>query len=95
MGMPLSEADLDEVSHIGSKRPTQPWLATRTGNNESLPLVVKLLRRQKRDEVVKAARSRRNVTSENITMTPAQKIYIYERLTKANQDLLREIRLRP
>ncbi|CAB3229641.1 unnamed protein product [Arctia plantaginis] len=54
MGMPLSEADLNEVSHIGSKRPTEPWLATRTGNNESRPLVVKLLRRQKRDEVVKA-----------------------------------------
>ncbi|XP_075990189.1 uncharacterized protein LOC142985831 [Anticarsia gemmatalis] len=93
MGIKLTEADVDEVARAGPKRPKVSELRS-TEAKRPRPIVVKLLRRQKRDELVQAARSRRNVTTDNITPGPSQKIFVNERLTKANRNLFRDARLR-
>ncbi|XP_059050836.1 uncharacterized protein LOC131845761 [Achroia grisella] len=93
IGVSLTEADLDEVGRVGPKR-SKDAKSPSSVVSRSRPIVVKLLRRQKRDELVRAARSRKNVTTEMITPSPAQKFYINERLTRANRDLFREARSR-
>lgn len=90
VGVKLTETDLDEVTRIGPKRSSE--LSKNGDINIPRPIVVKLLRRQKRDELVKAARIRRNITSENISSKPPQKFFINERLTKTNRELFREAR---
>ncbi|KAG6462125.1 hypothetical protein O3G_MSEX013066 [Manduca sexta] len=91
VGVELKESDIDEVVRIGPKRANV--LATATTVNKPRPIIVKLQRRMKKDELLKAAKVRRNLTTENITSKPPQKLYINERLTKANRNLFRDARL--
>ncbi|XP_073957174.1 uncharacterized protein [Choristoneura fumiferana] len=93
IGVQLQETDLDDVIRAGPKRPKHLPL-NRANEHKPRPIIVKLLRRQKRDEIIKAAKSRRNLTTENIVPGAVQKLYVNERLSKENRLLFREARLR-
>lgn len=87
MGVPLSEMDVNHVTRVGPKRSLGEDSMPR-------PLVVKFVRRAKRNEFLKAAMSRRNLTSSSINVEgPSRKLYFNERLTKSNRRLFREARV--
>ncbi|XP_063547569.1 uncharacterized protein LOC134755021 [Cydia strobilella] len=87
MGVELSEQDVDWVQRVGPRRAVAPE------NNFARPVVVRLLRRAKRDQILKASKSRRNITSNDLDVEgPARKIFYNERLTKENRRLFREAR---
>ncbi|XP_028162762.1 uncharacterized protein LOC114354539 [Ostrinia furnacalis] len=89
LGVDLSAADIDFVHRTGTRQ-------NNSGNKNHLPrtIVLRLNRRSKREEIIKAARSRRNLNSEDISSGPVTRIYVDERLTKANRLLFRETRTR-
>ncbi|XP_026331283.1 uncharacterized protein LOC113238662 [Hyposmocoma kahamanoa] len=89
LGVDLQDSDIDFVHRAGPKQKS-------SGNKNHLPrtIVLRLLRQAKRDELVKAAKSRRNLTSENLVPGPASQVYVNERLTKNNRLLFRESRKR-
>lgn len=93
IGVDLVDSDLDFVMRVGLKRVKNPKPLP-TENAMPRPIVVKLLRRSKRDEFIRAAKGRRNLTTEEITKGPATKIYVNERLTKYKRFLFRETRKR-
>lgn len=97
IGIKLKEEDLDLVTRAGPRRqsgeydPKEPVSRT----PKPRPLIIRVLRRQKCDEFLKAAKSRRNLTTADIDVAgPAQKFFINERLTKANRLLFRDARIR-
>lgn len=92
VGVELSDSELEEASRIGPKRTNSS--DKETTNMPPRPITVRLLRRTKRDELLKAIKIRRNLTTEDIISGPPKKVYINERLTKANRLLFRETRLR-
>ncbi|XP_059052568.1 uncharacterized protein LOC131847119 [Achroia grisella] len=59
------------------------------------PLIVKFMRRAKREDFLKAAKTRRNITSADIEIQgPARKLYFNEHLTKHNRLFFRDTRSR-
>ncbi|XP_048482817.1 uncharacterized protein LOC125489790 [Plutella xylostella] len=92
IGVDLKNEDLDDVFRAGPRRVT----SQNPAHPEKLPrtIVVKLVRQTKRRELIKAAKSRRNLTSEGVVNAPPHKLFINERLTKGNRILFREARLR-
>lgn len=92
IGVELTDSDIDDVSRAG---PKLSWSA-KISQNDKLPrpIVLKLLRRTKREEITKAAKARRNLTTEDVIPGSPKKIFINERLTKANRILFREARQR-
>lgn len=93
LGVSLAADEVCKVYRAGAKRP-RGVSTPETLKNTPRPIVVKLLRRSKRNEVVKAARTRRNITSENIVPGPINKVFINERLTKYNRSLFYTTRQR-
>lgn len=93
IGVQLQEADVDDISRVGPLRPKGPKLND-NDDRKPRPIRVKLLRRQKKDELLKAAKARRNLTSETIVGGVPRKLYVNERLTRENRLLFRESRLR-
>ncbi|XP_052749673.1 uncharacterized protein LOC128200391 [Galleria mellonella] len=91
-GVEISDTDLDHVFRAGYRRLDASSTAAK--NKISRPIVVKLLRRRKRMELLKAAKARRNTTTENIVDGPPKTIYINERLTYSNRQLFRQARSR-
>ena len=91
VGVELRESDIDDVIRVGPR-------VSSTKNSSDLkvprPVVVKLVRKRKRDELIKAARSRRNVTSENVLDGRPSRLFFNERLTRDNRILFREARSR-
>lgn len=85
IGVALSENDIDTVTRVG------PTLSDGTPR----PVVARLLRNMKRNELVHAARVRKNLKTNDIDL-PGEKrdIFLNERLTKANRSLFRECRER-
>lgn len=91
LGVKLINEDIDWTSRAGPKRPSN----ANHQANFPRPVIVKLLRRGKRDEMLKAFKSRRNLTSSDVGIAgPARKIYINEHLTKENRLLYRDARAR-
>ncbi|XP_059049920.1 uncharacterized protein LOC131844942 [Achroia grisella] len=90
IGLKLEDIDIDDVIRVGTKKAKNATDVSKF----SRPIVVKLLRKSKRDELIRAGKSRKNLTSENITNGNPTKIYFNERLTKHNRQLFREARLR-
>lgn len=87
IGVAVTDVELDSVIRAGPKNTTKP--------NAIRPIVVRFLRKEKRDEFVMAAKTRKNITSKDVTPdSPEHTIYINERLTKLNRYLFREARLR-
>lgn len=92
VGIELKDDDIDWVARVGPK--------TKAGNQKSneshsRPIVVRLLRKSKRDDIIKAAKSRRNITSKDLDIpgTP-RKVYYNERLTKQFRTLFRDARIK-
>ncbi|KAI5634682.1 hypothetical protein NE865_12590 [Phthorimaea operculella] len=57
------------------------------------PLVVRLQRRAQRDELLRAARVRRNLDTAGLNLPgPTSRFYINERLTKTNRQLFKRVR---
>ena len=91
-GVALSEAEIDGVLRVSPRLPRSQEAPRRDWRPR--PIVVKLARRAKRDELIKAAKSRRTVTTENIVAGVPTRISMYERLSKFNRGLFREARRR-
>ncbi|KAI5651890.1 hypothetical protein NE865_00227 [Phthorimaea operculella] len=87
-GMELQEDDIDWIMRAGPKR-----APTEGQNNFPRPIVVRFVRRLKRDEFIKASKSRKNITTKGFSEAMEEKkIYINERLTRATRLLFREAR---
>ncbi|KAJ8704080.1 hypothetical protein PYW07_013374 [Mythimna separata] len=84
----LQESDIDSILRTGAKH------NSKEKPNQHRPIIVKLTRKIKRDEILSAAKSRRNVTSEDMVHGTKSKIYINERVTKEKRLLFREARAR-
>ncbi|XP_028173322.1 uncharacterized protein LOC114362227 [Ostrinia furnacalis] len=94
IGVDLTESDIDEVVRVGAR---SRQTTKRSSQNNSLrprPIVVKLTRKKKRDDVMNAAKTRRNVTSEGLVDGEPTRIFFNERLSKENRNLFREARTR-
>lgn len=93
VGVELEDKDIDWTSRVGPRRP--PSESPETSTRLPRPVVVRLLRRTKRDELLKAAKSRRNVTSVDLDIQgPPLRIFFNERLTKDNRTLFRDARIK-
>lgn len=87
VGVDVADADIDSATRAGPRNLTKP--------NISRPIVVRFLRKHKKDDFIFAAKSRKNITSRDITPESSElQIYINERLTKQNRFLFREARFR-
>lgn len=91
VGVDLEDRDLDWVVRAGPR--VKSALLPEHNKTFSRPVVVRLLRRNKRDQIIKAARARKNITSADLGVpgTP-RKVFYNERLTKINRVLFREAR---
>ncbi|KAJ2944736.1 hypothetical protein O0L34_g1624 [Tuta absoluta] len=87
-GVDLNDQDLNGMWRVGLAQPKDPT-SRRSISWRPRPIVVKFVRRAKRDEMIKAAKARRNTTTENLVPGPPQTMAIYERLTKKNRLLFR------
>ncbi|XP_063823764.1 uncharacterized protein LOC135073509 [Ostrinia nubilalis] len=92
LGMTIDEQDIVSVVRAGPKR-----LVGAEGDTKPRPrpLVVKLTRRSIRDDLLRNARVRRGLTTENIGLpdgTPSR-VYVNERLTKTNRRIFHQARL--
>lgn len=99
IGVSLTDLDIDTVTRTGPRRTAQDSHGGSSDHNGhtsfSRPVVARFCRKSKRDEFLKAARLRRNLTSKSLNMDgPEQKIFVNERLTRTNRLLFRETRLR-
>ncbi|CAH1636266.1 unnamed protein product [Spodoptera littoralis] len=92
IGVKIKPRDIVSAERVGGRRigATQS-----TGPVETRPrfLVVRLARRDLRDELLEAARVRRGMTTADLELPgPATRFYINERLTKVNRELFRRAR---
>lgn len=92
VGVNLPECEIDWVMRAGPKHGRSNSKATQSPR----PIIAKLSRKTKRDEILKAAKVRRHsLTSADLNLPdPPNKIYINEHLTKANRLLFRDARLK-
>lgn len=92
VGVDLEDRDIDWANRVGPRRPPSETLEAHA--RLPRPVVVRLLRRGKRDELLKAAKLRRNVTSADLDLPgPPLRVYFNERLTKENRMLFRDARI--
>ncbi|XP_052755752.1 uncharacterized protein LOC128201797 [Galleria mellonella] len=89
IGVVLNETDVDWVTRVGLKR------APGTGKSLPRPIVIRCVRRGKRDEILRAGKSRKNLSTQDLPIkADVQKIFINERLTSEKRKLFRESRSR-
>ncbi|XP_063833941.1 uncharacterized protein LOC135083104 [Ostrinia nubilalis] len=88
LGVDLKETDVSYVTRAGP-RPSKASQGTKPR-----PILVKLVRRIKRDEIIKASKLQKKLTTEGVSPGPHKAIYINERLTFKNRMLFRDARLR-
>lgn len=86
LGVTLEERDIVFVERVGG--------AVRVGEEKrARRVVVRLARRQLRDDLLSAARVRRTLTTTQLDMVvPPQRIYLNERLTRYNRLLFHRVR---
>ncbi|KAJ8713892.1 hypothetical protein PYW08_007512 [Mythimna loreyi] len=90
IGVSIEEQDLDFVSRAGPRRQQLKDSA------ETPPrtLAVRFVRRYKRDEFLKAAKTRRNLTSTDLEIAgTTRNVYVNERLSQGNRQLFRATKL--
>lgn len=91
IGVSINENDLDFVARVGSRKDS--GIPARVESTHTRPLVVKFTRNNKRNEFLKAGRSRRNLSSADLEVAgPPRKLFFNERLTKLNRALFRDAR---
>ncbi|KAL4718057.1 hypothetical protein ACJJTC_010695 [Scirpophaga incertulas] len=88
----LAEADIEDVVRVGPK--TRRQSKSPSSPRPPRPIVLKLLRRRKTEELLKAAKARRNLTTEKLVDGNPTPIFFNERLTHYNRQLFREARKR-
>ncbi|XP_013193029.1 uncharacterized protein LOC106136907 [Amyelois transitella] len=94
-GVDLEDSDIDWVARVGSKRPQMTTTLPEDRLSTPRPIVVRLLRRSKRDNFLKSSKSRKGMTSSDLEVSgSSMKVFFNERLTKENRFLFRETRLR-
>ncbi|KAJ2937231.1 hypothetical protein O0L34_g19424 [Tuta absoluta] len=88
IGIELKEGEIDEIFRAGPRQRKD------NDKNRLRPVGVKLVRHRKRDAILKAARTRRNIHAQDVIDGAPGNIYFNERLTKKNRNLFRDDRLR-
>lgn len=91
IGVELKEDDVDAVFRSGPRRDP---ITLNSGKSLSRPIVIRLVRHKKRDEILKAAKVRKNLSTENVVSGPSTRLFINERLSRKNRLLFREARVR-
>ncbi|KAJ0182265.1 hypothetical protein K1T71_001634 [Dendrolimus kikuchii] len=88
LGVKLESRDIVSAERIGSRflNATNPEGSTEP---RSRALVVRMTRRDVRDELLHSARVRRNADTGDIIAGKVQRFYINERLTRTNRQLFR------
>ncbi|CAH2102176.1 unnamed protein product [Euphydryas editha] len=93
VGVELEDRDIDSISRVGPR-----IFSTSSSQVKAKllrPVVVRLLRRLTRDQILKAAKSRRNITSTDLEIPGNPlKVYFNERLTRENRISFREARIK-
>lgn len=90
IGEDIQEHDLDWVERVGPRPPH----SNKEGQRSRL-IVVRFVRRDKRDAFLKAAKARRNVSSSDFNISEqAGKVYFNERLTKSSRQIFQAARRR-
>lgn len=91
IGVVLSEADIDDVSRVGPRRGAD---TQNSGLSLPRPVVLRFVRHMKREEFLKAAKARRNITTDDIEVEGRKnRLFFNDRLTKENRQLFRQARL--
>lgn len=91
VGIDLAANDIDWVARAGQRKISA--VNTNFDSKFPRPIIVRFLRKQKRDDILQAAKSRRNLSSEGIGAAgSARYIFLNEHLTKTNRLLFREAR---
>lgn len=94
IGANLDETDIDWVTRVGPKirtnsNPQRPV----NGPKFPRPVIVRLTRKVKKDELLREAKNRRHISSADLNIQgPDRKIYFNEHLTKLNRVLFRDAR---
>uniref|UniRef100_A0A2A4JDI4 PHD-type domain-containing protein n=1 Tax=Heliothis virescens TaxID=7102 RepID=A0A2A4JDI4_HELVI len=92
LGIKIKARDVVSAERVGGRRIDATQAA---GPTETRPrfLVVRLARRDLRDELLEGARVRRGMTTADLDMPgPPTRFYVNERLTKVNRELFRRAR---
>ncbi|CAB3243313.1 unnamed protein product [Arctia plantaginis] len=90
IGVELSDNEIDWIERVGPKRPPPEINQSKPEQKLPRPVVVRLQRRNKRDLTLKAAKTRRNLTTTDLELNgPDLKVFFNERLTKENRNLFR------
>lgn len=94
LGMELQEVDLNFVSRAGPKiKNTEDKTPSGSNRARHRPLVVSFIRRTKRDEFLKHAKSRKSLSSKDIVgQGVGGTVYVNERLTGSKRHLFRTAR---
>ncbi|XP_059046168.1 uncharacterized protein LOC131841839 [Achroia grisella] len=91
LGVDLKETDVCHVTRVGAR------LAQTSSSVKEIkarPILVKMVRRAKKEEIIKASKAHKKLTTEGIKDGLPKPVYINERLTRKNKQLFREARLR-
>lgn len=91
IGVEVGDSDIDWVTRAGPRFHSAPENEVRAPR----PLVVRFMRRSKRDLILRASKSRKNIMSNDLDIQgPPRRVYLNERLTRENRMLFRETRNR-
>lgn len=92
LGVTLEERDIVSAERVGGATRRRDE-SNRTGSPRSGPIVVRLARHAQREELLSAARVRRNTTSAGLGLTsPECRLYVNERLTRLNRHIFYQAR---
>ncbi|KOB70404.1 Uncharacterized protein OBRU01_15341 [Operophtera brumata] len=98
LGVDLKDQDVDWITRAGpiQAKSTHASVSSRTDVAQFCrPVVMRLVRRTKRDELLKATKGRKSVTASDLQVgDKPTKVFFNERLTRENRLLFREARLR-
>lgn len=97
LGVDLKDSDIDWVARAGPRRNNPISAGSRPDSSSQLsrPVVVRLVRRFMRNELLKSAKGRKPLTAIDLQVSDkASNIYFNERLTRDNRNLFRETRIR-
>ncbi|KAJ8707185.1 hypothetical protein PYW08_011319 [Mythimna loreyi] len=87
IGVPIDDQDLDYVTRVGPRRQQ----SKETTESSPRKIIVRFVRRHKREDFLKAAKTRRSINSTDLDIPGATRnVYINERLTPGNRQLFRE-----
>lgn len=95
IGAELESKDIDWATRVGPRRSPVAAALPEDGARLPRPIVVRFLRRSKRDHILKTSKSGKNITSADLGVAGvSRRAYFNERLTKENRVLFRDTRLR-